>query len=138
MGLAEAMGTQSMIKRTLVGVTSGLDAAVHCRCLWYQDMIDAGLMLGPRVLDGAGRIRQQRNQFRSGCTQRADALSRLLPHSYMVGGRKERRFMIQGASALGMMPTTEGAADLRLNLTMHWTGLRATSMRCRLRRSIKM
>jgi hypothetical protein len=35
----------------------------------------------------------------------------------MVGGRKERQFMIQGASALGMMPTTEGASDLRLNLT---------------------
>jgi hypothetical protein len=35
----------------------------------------------------------------------------------MVGGRRQRQFMIQGAAALGMMPTTEGATDLRMNLT---------------------
>jgi len=37
--------------------------------------------------------------------------------SYMVGGREQRQHMIEAAAELGMMPTTEGASDLWLNLT---------------------
>ncbi len=85
-------------------------------------MIDAGLMLGPRAYStGPGVF------VNSEINSEADARNVLTRYrdyyrtrnikSYMVGGRKERQFMIQGASALGMMPTTEGASDLRLNLT---------------------
>src|SRR5207249_2731963 len=37
--------------------------------------------------------------------------------SYVVGNRKQRQFMVQASKELGMMPTTEGALDLKLNLT---------------------
>jgi Tol biopolymer transport system component len=105
------------------GVTSGLDVQPFTVDIFgYQDMIDAGLMLGPRAYStGPGVF------VNSEINSEADArnvLSRYRDYyrtrnikSYMVGGRKERQFMIQGASALGMMPTTEGASDLRLNLT---------------------
>jgi len=37
--------------------------------------------------------------------------------SYVVGDRKQRQFMVQASKELEMMPTTEGALDLKLNLT---------------------
>ena len=105
------------------GVTSGLDVQPFTVDVFgYQDMIDAGLMLGPRAYStGPGVF------VNSDINSEADARNVLTRYrdyyrtrnikSYMVGGRKERQFMIQGASALGMMPTTEGASNLHLNLT---------------------
>jgi hypothetical protein len=105
------------------GVTSGLDVQPFTVDVFgYQDMIDAGLMLGPRAYStGPGVF------VNSEINSEADARNVLTRYrdyyrtrnikSYMVGGRKERQFMIQAASALGMMPTTEGASDLRMNLT---------------------
>jgi len=37
--------------------------------------------------------------------------------SYVVGNRKQRQYMVQASKELEMMPTTEGALDLKLNLT---------------------
>src|SRR5258708_29120867 len=37
--------------------------------------------------------------------------------SYIVGHRRQRQYMVQAAKELEMMPTTEGALDLKLNLT---------------------
>lgn len=37
--------------------------------------------------------------------------------SYVVGNRKQRQFVTMAAHELGMMPTTEGALDLKLDLT---------------------
>lgn len=105
------------------GVTSGLDVQPFTVDIFgYQDMIDAGLMIGPRAYStGSGVF------VNSEINSEADARNVLTRYrdyyrtrnikSYMVGGRKERQFMIQGAAALGMMPTTEGATDLRMNLT---------------------
>lgn len=105
------------------GVTSGLDVQPFTVDIFgYQDMIDAGLMLGPRAYStGPGVF------VNSEINSEADARNVLTRYrdyyrtrnikSYMVGGRRQRQFMIQGASALGMMPTTEGATDLRMNLT---------------------
>ncbi|WP_198683337.1 amidohydrolase family protein [Peristeroidobacter agariperforans] len=105
------------------GVTSGLDVQPFTvDAFGYQDMIDAGLMLGPRAYStGPGvfvnsEIRSEADA-RNVLTRYRDYYRTRNIKSYMVGGRKERQFMIQGASALGMMPTTEGASDLRLNLT---------------------
>lgn len=105
------------------GVTSGLDVQPFTVDVFgYQDMIDAGLMLGPRAYStGPGvfvnsEIKSEADA-RNVLTRYRDYYRTRNIKSYMVGGRKERQFMIQGASALGMMPTTEGASDLRLNLT---------------------
>ncbi len=37
--------------------------------------------------------------------------------SYVVGNRRQRQFMVQASKELEMMPTTEGALDLKLDLT---------------------
>ena len=105
------------------GVTSSLDPQAFTPDMFvYQDLIDAGLMIGPRSYSvGRGVFRD------SGIETRQDAIDVLTRYrdfyrtrnikSYMVGDRQERQAMIEGAAALGMMPTTEGASDLDLDLT---------------------
>jgi len=105
------------------GVTAGLDVQPFTVDIFgYQDMIDAGMMLGPRAYStGPGVFVNSEidseAEARNVLTRYRDYYRTRNIKSYMVGGRKERQFMIQGASALGMMPTTEGASNLRLNLT---------------------
>ncbi|MCK5749545.1 MAG: amidohydrolase family protein, partial [Oricola sp.] len=105
------------------GVTSGLDVQPFTVDVFaYQDMIDAGLMVGPRAFStGPGVFVNSRIDSKE---QAVDVLTRYREHyrtrnikSYMVGGRKERQYMIEAAAELGMAPTTEGASDLWLNLT---------------------
>lgn len=105
------------------GVTSGLDVqAFDPDVFGYADMIDAGLMIGQRAFStGEGVFRT------SPMNSRDDAIATLRRYSdfyrtpnikeYMVGDRIQRRHLIEGAQALGLMPTTEGASDYRLDLT---------------------
>ena len=105
------------------GVTSGLDVQPFTVDVFaYQDLIDAGLMLGPHAWStGPGVF------VNSGIDSREEAIAVLTRYrdyyrtrnikSYMVGGRRERQLMTDAARELGMMPTTEGASDLTLNLT---------------------
>lgn len=105
------------------GVTSGLEVQPFTVDIFgYQDMIDAGLMLGPRAYTtGPGVF------VNSEINNRQDALDVLTRYrdyyrtrnikSYMVGARKQRQAMTDGARELGIMPTTEGASDMTLNLT---------------------
>jgi len=105
------------------GVTSGLDVQPFTTDVFaYQDMIDAGMMLGPRAWStGPGVFNN------SEIVSKQDAVDVLIRYrdyyrtrnikSYMVGDRERRQFMIEGAQQLGMMPTTEGASDLDLDLT---------------------
>lgn len=105
------------------GVTAGLDVqAFDPDVFGYADMIDAGLMIGERAFStGAGVFRT------SPMASRTDAIATMRRYSdyyrtpnikeYMVGDRAERRHLIEGAQALGLMPTTEGASDWRLDVT---------------------
>ncbi|MCC2975924.1 amidohydrolase family protein [Sphingomonas sp. PL-96] len=105
------------------GVTAGLDVQTFDPDVFiYADMIDAGMMIGQRAFStGEGVFRT------SPMNSREDAIATLRRYSdyyrtpnikqYMVGGRTERRHLIEGAQALGLMPTTEGASDYRLDLT---------------------
>ncbi|MFC6037339.1 amidohydrolase family protein [Hyphococcus aureus] len=105
------------------GVTSGLDVQPFTVDVFaYQDMIDAGLMIGPRAYStGPGVFVNSRMDTKENAI---DVLTRYRDYyrtrnikSYMVGGREQRQHMIEAAAELGMMPTTEGASDLWLNLT---------------------
>jgi Tol biopolymer transport system component len=105
------------------GVTSGLDVQPFTTDVFaYEDMIDAGLMLGPRAWStGPGVFNN------SELVSQQDALDVLTRYrdfyrtrnikSYMVGDRERRQYMVEAAKQLGMMPTTEGASDLDLDLT---------------------
>lgn len=105
------------------GVTSALDVQPFTSDVFaYQDMIDAGLMVGPRAWSvGPGVFNN------SGIVSEAAGLDVLQRYrdfyrtrnikSYMVGDRERRQFMVMASKALGVMPTTEGASDLNLDLT---------------------
>lgn len=105
------------------GITSSLDPQTFTNDIFvYQDMADAGLTLAPRLYSTGPGIFTA-----SHIDSQADAeavMSRYRDYyrtrnikAYMVGDRAQRQFMVEGAKALGMMPTTEGASDLNLNLT---------------------
>ncbi len=105
------------------GITSGLDVqSFDPDVFGYADMIDAGLMRGQRAFStGEGVFRT------SPMNSREEAIATLRRYSdyyrtpnikeYMVGDRIQRRHLIEGAQALGLIPTTEGASDYRLDLT---------------------
>ena len=112
-----------LIANLAYGVTSGLDVQPFTTDVFaYEDMIDAGLMLGPRAWStGPGVFN---NSEIVSAADAVDVLTRYRDYyrtrnikSYMVGDRERRQFMVEGARQLGMMPTTEGASDLDLNLT---------------------
>ncbi|MGF7153606.1 amidohydrolase family protein [Novosphingobium gossypii] len=110
------------------GVTAGLDVQTFDPDVFgYADMLEAGLMTGQRAFStGEGVFRN------SPMGSREEAIATLRRYSdyyrtpnikqYMVGDRTERRHLIEGAQALGLMPTTEGASDYRLDLTQMLDG----------------
>ena len=110
------------------GVTAGLDVQSFDPDVFiYADMIDAGLMPGLRAFStGEGVFRT------SPMNSREDAIATLRRYKdhyrtpnikqYMVGNRIARRYLIEGAQALGLMPTTEGASDYRLDITQMLDG----------------
>lgn len=105
------------------GVTSGLDPQPFTYDAFvYQDMIDAGMTPGPRAWStGPGVF------VNSNIASKQDAVDVLTRYrdyygtrnikQYMAGDRAVRQYVIEAARELGMMPTTEGAADLVMDLT---------------------
>lgn len=88
----------------------------------YQDLVDAGQMIGPRAFSTGPGIFSQ-NNFQSK-EEAIGLMKRYRDHyrtrnlkSYIAGNRKQRNYIVQAAHELGMMPTTEGALDLKLDLT---------------------
>jgi len=105
------------------GVTTGLDVQPGTTdILAYEDLIDAGLITGPRTLSTGPGIFSN-NEFRS--VGHAVAVLRRYKDrygvrnlkAYLAGDRGQRQYLVQAAGRLRLMPTTEGALDMRLNLT---------------------
>jgi Tol biopolymer transport system component len=105
------------------GVTAGLDVQTFTNDMFaYQDLVDTGDILGLRAYStGPGVF--SNNNFQSAqevkgvLTKYRDYYGTHNIKSYIVGNRKQRQFMVQASKELGMMPTTEGALDLKLDLT---------------------
>ncbi len=105
------------------GVTAGLDVQTSTNDMFaYQDMIDAGRMTGLRAFStGPGVF--SNNAFKSK-DEAYGVLKRYRDHyrtrnikAYISGNRRQRQFLMQAAKKLGMLPTTEGALEVKLNLT---------------------
>ncbi len=105
------------------GVTAGRDPQTFTTDTFvYQDLVDAGEMLGPRAYSTGPGIFAD-NDFHS----LDDAKNILIKYkkyyrtnlikSYDVGNRQQRQWMVQASKELGTMPTTEGAIDSKLDLT---------------------
>ena len=113
----------SFLANLAYGVTTALDVQPSTvDVLPYQDLVDAGAMIGPRALStGPGIFSNIR--LKSADHARA-VLRRYRDHyrvhnikAYIAGSRKQRQWLAQAAAELGLMPTTEGALDLKLDLT---------------------
>jgi Tol biopolymer transport system component/imidazolonepropionase-like amidohydrolase len=105
------------------GVTTGRDPQTMTSDTFaYQDLVDMGEIPGPRAYaTGPGVFPY--NDFQS-LEDAKSVISRYKQYygtktvkSYMVGNRRQRQWVVQACNDLQIMPTTEGAGDLKLDLT---------------------
>ncbi|HEY6547636.1 MAG TPA: amidohydrolase family protein, partial [Vicinamibacteria bacterium] len=105
------------------GVTAGRDPQTMTNDMFaYQDLIEAGEMLGPRAFSTGPGVFSD-TDFQS-LDEAKSAVAKYKKHyrtntlkSYVVGNRKQRQFVVEACKEHGIMPTTEGALDLKLDLT---------------------
>ncbi len=105
------------------GVTSIRDPQSFSNDIFaYRDLAEAGLMLSPRIFStGPGVFG---NLDLQSLDETIAAVERYRKHyrtntlkSYRVGNRQQRQWVVEACRRLEIMPTTEGAADLEMNLT---------------------
>ena len=105
------------------GVTAGLDVQTGTNDMFaYQDLVDTGDILGLRAYSTGPGVFSDNNfqsmqEVKGVLTKYRNYYGTHNIKSYLVGNRKQRQFMVEAAKELEMMPTTEGALDLKLNLT---------------------
>ncbi len=105
------------------GVTSALEVQAFTPDIFaYQDRVDAGSLVGPRIFSTGPGVFV--NSLIDSVETAKSVLARYRDHyltrnvkSYMVGDRAARQAMAEAAREMGLMPTTEGAADFGLGLT---------------------
>ncbi|HSG88295.1 MAG TPA: amidohydrolase family protein [Pseudomonadales bacterium] len=105
------------------GVTSGLDVQTsHPDYFTYRDLLAAGEVVGERAfMTGPGIFGS--NDFQSFEEVHA-YLRRYADHyrthnikAYLSGNRQQRQWVVLAAQELGLLPTTEGGGDQKLDLT---------------------
>jgi Tol biopolymer transport system component len=90
--------------------------------LSYSDMVEQGAMLGPRIYTtGPGVFSAEPvrdlDHAREILKRYATYYDTKTLKMYMSGNRQQRQWIIMAAKELGIMPTTEGGLDHKLNLT---------------------
>jgi hypothetical protein len=113
----------SFLANLAYGVTAGLDVQTGTNDMFaYQDLVDSGDIIGLRAFSTGPGVFSD-NNFQS-AEEVKGVLTKYRKYygthnikSYVVGNRKQRQYMVQASKELEMMPTTEGALDLKLNLT---------------------
>ena len=117
-------GDDWALRATLAyGVTTAFDpSTLSIDMLAYQDLLDAGAMLGPRLYSTATAVFSF-NDLRSQDETTA-VLGRYVHDyrtqnlkEYRTGDRLVRQWVAMASLDLGLMPTTEGAVDMKLDLT---------------------
>src|SRR5437899_1042780 len=102
------------------GVTAGLDVQTGTNDMFaYQDLVDISDIIGLRAYStGPGVFSdnnfQSEQEVAGVLTKYRDYYGTHNIKSYLVGNRKQRQFMVEASKELGMMPTTEGALDLKI------------------------
>ena len=90
--------------------------------LSYEDMVRAGKMVGPRVYHTgpgvfSGDFVRSYEHALEVLRKYSDYYDTKTFKMYMSGNRRQRQWLIMAARELGLMPTTEGGLDYRLNMT---------------------
>ena len=117
------MNAWPMLVNLAYGVTSGRDPQTSTNDMFaYQDLIDAGVIPGPRAYSTGPGIFSY-TDFKTAEEARhyvdwyATYYRTNTIKSYTVGNRQQRQWVIEASKALHLMPTTEGALDLKLDMT---------------------
>lgn len=91
--------------------------------LTYADMVEAGMLHGPRVYSTGPGVGFWKYQIES-LDHAKDVLKQYSEYyntksikMYLVGNRQQRQWVIMAAKELKLMPTTEGGLDFKLNMT---------------------
>jgi hypothetical protein len=90
--------------------------------LTYGDRVAMGAMVGPRVYTTgpgvfAGEPVKDLDHARQIMSRYAKYYDTKTLKMYMSGNRQQRQWLIMAAKELGIMPTTEGGLDQKLNMT---------------------
>lgn len=105
------------------GVTTGRDPQTNTNDTFaYEDLVATGDMIGPRIFTtGPGVFSDTDFQKYE---EARDTIARYKKHyrtetlkSYLVGNRQQRQWVVMASKELGIIPTTEGGSDLKMNLT---------------------
>ncbi len=106
------------------GVTTTRDPQTSTTdVITYGDMVDAGQMLGPRVYSTGPGVGfwfynlKDYDQTKRVLRQYSEYYNTKTIKMYLVGNRQHRQWVIKAAKEQGLMPTTEGGLDFKLNLT---------------------
>ncbi len=115
--------------RLAYGVTTAFDpSTLSIDQLAYQDLLDTGLMVGPR-LRSTGQAIFSMNRFQSLDQVRAvlhryrDAYGLGNIKIYRSGNRRVRQWLAIAARELGLLPTAEGALSMKLDLSQIIDGI---------------
>jgi hypothetical protein len=90
--------------------------------LSYQDRVETGGMLGPRIYSTGpgvflGEGIRDADHAKTVLKRYAQYYDTKTLKMYMSGNRQQRQWIIQAAKELELMPTTEGGLDFKLDLT---------------------
>lgn len=91
--------------------------------LTYSDMVEAGMLHGPRVYSTGPGVGFWRYKIKSldhakeVLKQYSEYYNTKTIKMYLVGNRQQRQWIIMAAKELELMPTTEGGLDFKLNMT---------------------
>jgi imidazolonepropionase-like amidohydrolase len=90
--------------------------------LSYADRVETGEVVAPRIYTtgpgwGGGEAPRDLEHARTILKRYAQYYDTKTLKMYMTGNRQQRQWIIMAAKELGIMPTTEGGLDFRLNLT---------------------
>lgn len=109
--------------RLAYGITTAFDpSTLSIDMFAYQDMVDAGMVLGARVpstgmaMFSFNRLASLRDA-QALLTRNHDYYRTPNAKQYLIGNRRQRQWLVQAAAQLGVMPTTEGSLSLKLDLT---------------------
>lgn len=90
--------------------------------LTYADMVDAGMIHGPRVYSTGPGVGfwsyniESLDHAREILKQYSEYYNTKSIKSYLVGNRQQRQWVIMAAKELKLMPTTEGGLDFKHNM----------------------
>ena len=109
--------------RLAYGVTTSFDpSTLTVDMLAYQDLLDAGMMVGPRLRQtGVALFSMQRfaslDEVRAVLRRYRDDYGLRNIKEYRTGDRRVRQWIAIAARELGLQPTTEGALSMKLDLS---------------------